>query len=89
MENNELNLNEMEKAAGGAGAKKERAGGSPTPLPAKDGYRNYQIQSNDTMIRIADRFNTTVESLMNVNAQWIKNKSLIMTGYYMYVPDKK
>ena len=41
------------------------------------------------MIRIANRFNTTVDDLMRVNAQWIKNRSLIMTGYYMYVPEKK
>ena len=88
MENNELNLNEMENVAGGAGAKREKAGGSPTPLPPKAGFKNYQITSTDTMIRIANRFHTTVDQLMRVNAQWIKNKSLIMTGYYMYVPEK-
>ena len=36
MENKELNLNELENAAGGAGSKKEKAGGSPTPLPYKE-----------------------------------------------------
>ena len=89
MENKELNLNELENAAGGAGSKKEKAGGSPTPLPYKEGYKSYKITATDTMIRIANRFNTTVDDLMRVNAQWIKNKSLIMTGYYMYVPENK
>ena len=87
MENNELNLNELEEAAGGKGGT-EKAGGSPTPLPPKKGYKNYQITSTDTMIRIANRFDTTVDALMKVNSKWIKNKSLIMTGYYMYVPNK-
>ena len=41
------------------------------------------------MIRIANRFHTTVDELMKVNSKWIKNKSLIMTGYYMYVPENK
>lgn len=89
MENKELNLNELENAAGGATGKTERAGGSPTPLPAKTGYKNYKITATDTMIRIANRFHTTVDELMKVNSKWIKNKSLIMTGYYMYVPENK
>ena len=88
MENKELNLNELEAAAGGASSKTEKAGGSPKPLPAKAGYKNYRITATDTMIRIANRFHTTVDDLMEVNSRWIKNKSLIMTGYYMYVPEK-
>ena len=83
-----LDPNEMQEIAGGADTKKPRAGGSPTPLPPKEGYKNYQITATDTMIRIADRFGTTVSALMAVNSQWIKDKSLIMTGYYMYVPVK-
>ena len=88
MENMELNLEELEEAAGGK-KKKERAGGSPTPLPPKVGYKNHKITATDTMIGIAKKYKTTVDALMEVNAPWIKNKSLIMTGYYMYVPDNQ
>ena len=85
-ENNELNLNELEQASGGVEANQEKAGGSPTKLPPLAGYKNYQIQSGDTMTRIAYNHNTTVNALMDVNKKWIKNKNLIRAGYYMYVP---
>ena len=42
---NELNLNEMENVAGGKG-------GSSTPLPRKDGFDVYKIQSKDTLTRM-------------------------------------
>ena len=46
MENMELNLNEMTEVTGGKG-------GSKNVLIAKKGYRVYQIQSGDTLTRIA------------------------------------
>lgn len=78
MDNKELNLNEMEEAVGGNG-------GSPTPLPLKDGYKVYRIADGDNLTRIAKRFNTTVPYLMQINPA-ITNKNFIRAGYYMYVP---
>lgn len=83
----ELELNELESAAGGKGTtKRPRAGGSPTPLPYKEGYECHQITATDNLSRLANKYKTTVSELMNINSQWIKDKNMIMTGYYMYVP---
>lgn len=75
---NELNLNEMAEVTGGRG-------GSPTRLPDVQGLKVYQIQSHDTLTKIAHRFHTTVDYLMRINST-IKNRDDITAGYYMYVP---
>lgn len=78
MENKELNLNEMEEAAGGKG-------GSRKVLPKKDGFIVYQIATGDTLIRIAKRYKTTVEDIMAVNPT-IKKANDITAGYWIYIP---
>ena len=79
MENNELNLNEMEDITGGKG-------GSPTILPSKLGFLVYKIVRGDNLTRIAKKFNTTVNYLMEINPT-ITNKNDITAGFYIYVPD--
>lgn len=74
----ELNLEAMEEVVGGKG-------GSPKPLPEKAGYHVYQIQSGDTLIRIAKRYNTTAEHLKAINPT-ITNARDITAHYYIYVP---
>ncbi len=75
---NELNLSEMEEAAGGMG-------GSGKKLPGKKGFKVYQIQKGDTLIRIANRFGTTADYLKKINPT-IKDKNDITAGFYIYVP---
>ena len=79
MDNKELNMNELEAVTGGKG-------GSPTPLPHKPGLAVYRIQSGDTLGKIARRFHTSVDFLMEVNST-ITNLNDITAGYYMYVPE--
>ena len=75
---NELNVNEMEEAAGGRG-------GSRRMLPDKAHYVVYRIQKGDTLIRIANRFGTTADYLKKINPT-IKDKNDITAGFYIYVP---
>ena len=80
MENmKELNLEEMEEAAGGRG-------GSPYILPEKKGYIIYQISRGDTLGKIARRFGTTVQKIAAANPT-ITNVNDITTGYYIYIPE--
>ena len=74
----ELNLEAMEEVVGGRG-------GSPKPLPPKAGFHVYQIQSGETLIQIARRFNTTAEHLKAINPT-ITNARDITAHYYIYVP---
>ena len=83
MDNNELNLNEMEQAAGGAG--KERAGGMKDKPAEKPGCIIYKIVPGDKLGQIARNHGTTVERIMSVNPS-IKNANLIRAGYYIYIP---
>ena len=76
----ELNLNEMEQISGGTG-------GSATHLPPKGGCKEYCIQPGDTLTRIAKRFDTSIEFLMNINQGIITNRNDITDGRYMYVPN--
>ncbi len=72
----EVNPDELEGAAGGR---------SRYPrLPAKEGYIQYQIVPGDTLIRIAQRYHTTVDALMSYNPQ-ITKRNLIRAGAYMYI----
>lgn len=83
----DMNVEELEDVTGGAGKKKVPAGGSPTPLPPKAGYTVHKIGVKDTLIRIAEHYGTTVQAIMNCNPS-IKDKNLIRTGFYIYVPTK-
>ena len=88
MENKELNLNELENVAGGQEAKKKVPAGGLAKRPAdKPGYIVHQITATDTLIRIANKYNTTVQAIMACNSS-IKDKNLIRTGFYIYVPVK-
>ena len=80
MENVELNLNEMEEAAGG-----KNNGGYTYRPAARPGRRIYQIQSRDTLIKIAKRFGTTADYLMKINPE-LTNRNFIVAGCYIYVP---
>lgn len=76
---NELNLNELEEVSGGKG-------GSKTVLPRKDGFICYQIESGDTLGKIAKWYNTTVDKIMAANVGIIKDKNDISAGRYIYIP---
>ena len=80
----ELNLEEMEDVAGGRVA----AGGMRTKPAAKAGFVIHKISATDNLTRIAKQYGTTVKALMAANPT-IKDKNLIRTGYYLYVPKKK
>ncbi len=75
---NELNVNEMEEAAGGRG-------GSHKMLPDKAHYVVYRIQKGDTLSFLAYDCRTTVKALMRANPT-IKNPNDITAGYYIYLP---
>lgn len=85
---NELNVEELEEVTGGKNKGYVPAGGSPNPLPPKSGYAVHKIGVKDTLIRIAERYHTTVNAIMAANPS-IKDKNLIRTGYYLYVPDHR
>ena len=84
MTENELNLNEMEEVAGGAG--KDGPGGSAKPLPPKDGCIVYQIKPGETLGRIATAHRTTVAKIMAVNKGLLVNQNFIRAGFYIYIP---
>ena len=75
---NELNVNDMEEAAGGRG-------GSRYMLPDKAHYVVYRIQKGDTLSFLAYDCRTTVKALMRANPT-IKNPNDITAGYYIYLP---
>ncbi len=79
MDNKEMNLNELELAAGGKGGMVYRP-------REEDGYFIYKIKSGDTLTRIANRFHTTVEILKAINDS-ITNVNDITAGRYIYVPE--
>ena len=78
MNETELNLQEMEEVTGGKG-------GSPKVLPKKDGYIVYQIAYGETLGRIAKRYGTTVQAIVNANTT-IQNANDITAGYWIYIP---
>ena len=73
--NIELNMEEMNEVAGGAFKKPA----------AKTGFLIYQIQANDTLIRIAQKFGIkSYKEILKWNPK-ITNPSLIRTGDYLYI----
>ena len=71
----ELNMEELVNVAGGKHVR-----------PAeKEGFRIYQIRSNDTLIRIANRFHLkTYKEILEWNPQ-ITNPRIIIPGDYLYI----
>lgn len=74
----ELNVNEMQEAAGGVG-------GSRKMLPDKRNCVVYKIQRGDTLSFLAYDNKTTIKAIMAVNPS-IKNPNDITAGYYIYLP---
>ena len=74
MEAMELNLEEMDKVAGGAFK----------PLDPKKGFVVYQIIKGDTLNKIARKFNVTVEDILKWNKK-IVDKNKIYYGDYIYI----
>ena len=83
----EMELEELEEVAGGKAKKRVAAGGSPNPLPPKAGFAVHKITAKDTLTRIASKYGTSINAIMAANPS-IKDKNLIRTGYYLYVPFK-
>ena len=81
MDNNmELNMNEMEEVTGG-----KNEGGYLKKPAARAGRKIYRIEHGDTLIKIAHRYNTTVDKIMAMNPE-LKNRNFIVSGCYIYVP---
>lgn len=55
-------------------------------LGSRQVVQPYKVQDGDTLGRIADRFNTTLEELLFLNPRTFPNKDLIFTGQNMMVP---
>ena len=79
MENTKLDINELEPVSGGLG-------GSPTPLPDKEGYFVYCIQRGDVLTILARRYGTTLDAIMAANPT-IHDHNDISAGYYIYIPE--
>ncbi len=73
MEAVELSMEEMDQVAGGYKRPAE-----------KKGFIIVQIKKGDTLIRLANRYHTTVEQIMKDNPK-IKDKSKIYAGDYLYI----
>ncbi len=83
MDTKDLNLNEMEKAAGGV-----IAGGVKNKPPEKAGYIVHQITNTDTVWGLSRHYNCTMDDIVKANPS-IQDKRLIRTGYWLYIPKKK
>jgi len=66
------------------GAKQTSAPAGGTSAPAQQQTTTYKIQPGDTLWRLAQRFNTTVEELAKLNN--ISNPNLIIAGANLKVP---
>lgn len=71
MENMEIKLDELEEIAGGAGA---------------NSYEIYTTVKGDTLKKIAKKFGTSIEVLMKLNRDKIKDKNKIGIGWELLVP---
>jgi LysM repeat protein len=56
----------------------------PTATISTEGTQTYIVQPNDTLFRIATRFNTTVAELVQLNN--LANENLIYTGQELLIP---
>ena len=76
MEALELNMDELDKAAGGASRY--------APLANKAGYIIYKVRKGDSLGKIAIAFHCTVPDLMRWNPK-ITDKSRIYANEYLYI----
>jgi LysM repeat protein len=58
---------------------------APTPIPEPTA-KTYTIKSGDTLLKIAKRFNVTVDELLAANKGTIKNKDKIQVGVTIVIP---
>ena len=79
----ELNMNEMETVSGGV-----VAGGMKDKPAAKNGYIIHKITATDTVWALFRHYGCTMDDIVKANPT-IQDKSLIRTGYYLYIPKKK
>ena len=79
----ELNMNEMETVSGGV-----VAGGMKDKPAAKNGYIIHKITATDTVWALSRHYGCTMDDIVRANPT-IQDKSLIRTGYYLYIPKKK
>ena len=79
----ELNMNEMETVSGGV-----VAGGMKDKPAAKNGYIIHKITATDTVWALSRHYGCTMDDILKANPT-IQDKSLIRTGYYLYIPKKK
>ncbi len=59
---------------------------SPIPQPPSGAISTYTVLPGDSLKKIAERFNTTLEDILRVNPQ-IKNPNLIYPGQVISIPD--
>ena len=79
----ELNMNEMETVSGGV-----VAGGMKDKPAARNGYIIHKITATDTVWALSRHYGCTMDDIVKANPT-IQDKSLIRTGYYLYIPKKK
>lgn len=86
MENNmvELNVEQMEDVAGGAGIP---AGGLKNKPAPKAGYILHKITATDTVWGLSRKYHCTMDAILKANPS-IKDKRLIRTNYWLYIPAK-
>ena len=78
----ELNTNEMEVVSGGA-----VAGGMKNNPADKAGYIIHKITNTDTVWNLSRHYGCTMDDIVKANPT-IQDKSLIRTGYYLYIPKR-
>ena len=78
----ELNPEELESANGGA-----IAGGMKNKPNAKTGYIIHKITATDTVWSLSRHYGCKMDAIVKANPT-IQDKSLIRTGYYLYIPKK-
>ncbi len=79
----ELKAEEMETVSGGV-----LAGGVKTKPQDKAGFIVHQITSTDTVWGLSRHYGCSMDDIVKANPS-IKDKRLIRTGYWLYIPKKK
>lgn len=59
-----------------------------SPPPPSEPTKRYTVRTGDTLSHIAQKFETTVNKLMELNPK-IKNKNVIYSGQALQVPDQE
>ena len=70
----ELSLDELETVNGGYKKPDKR-----------EGYKRYQIKQGDTLSKLADKFNCTVDDIIEWNKPKITNRNVIYAGDWLYI----